>query len=184
MSTSTSTTGLELPLLHAAAVHGPFPDEAALCKAVYEGQADCLKRPTQRVAGQTRAPAGGFGLVEIVDAGLYDDRCAIVFQIADRLYVHDQPGLCSSIGHSSYMPEVREIAFRDLDGVGPQELVIIADVEIARDEVDDEPPRTTPPVPPLTMAIICGQRGGATPSCVAATTKAPEAFLATHRFRF
>jgi hypothetical protein len=68
--------------------------------------------------------------------------------------------------------------------VNPRELVIIADVEIVYDEVDDAPPRTTPPIPPLTMAIICGQRGGSTPSCVAATTKAPEDFISTHKFRF
>ena len=107
-----------------------------------------------------------------------------MFQIAGRLYVHDQPGLCLQIGHSVYLPTVRELAFRDLDGVSPRELVLIADVEIARDEVDDAPPRTTPPIPPLTLAISCGQRGGGTPSCVTVTTKAPEEFLATHSFSF
>jgi hypothetical protein len=177
-------TGADLPVLHGAVVHGPFPDEAALCQSVYEGQLACSKRSSQRVAGPTSATAGGFGRVEIVDAGGYDDRCAIAFQVADRLYVHDSPGLCLSTGHSHYMPTVREIAFRDLDGISPGELVIIADVEIAYDEVEDAPPRTTPPIPALTMAIICGQRGGGTPSCVSVTTKAPEEFLATHRFRF
>ena len=177
-------TESDLPVLHGAAVLGPFPDEAALCQTAYEGQAACLTRPSQHVAGPTSATADGFGRVEIVDAGLYDDRCAILFQIADRLYVHDRPGLCLSTGHSLYMPEVREIAFHDLDGVGPRELVIIADVEIVYDEVDDAPPREASPPRPLTMAIICGQRGGGTPSCMTVTTKAPEDFIATHRFRF
>lgn len=171
-------------MLHGAAVHGPFQDEAALCQTVYEGQAACLKRPSQRLAGPTSATTDGFGRVEIVDAGVYDDRCAILFEIAGRLYVHDRPGLCLSTGHSFYMPEVREIAFRDLDGVSPRELVIIADVEIGYDEVEGAPPRTTPPIPPLTMAVICGQRGGSTPSCVAVTTKTPEDFVSTHKFLF
>jgi hypothetical protein len=182
-STPKTPPGSDTPVLHGAAVHGPFPDEAALCQTVYAGQAACLKRPSEQVSGPTTVTADGFARVEILDAGLFDDRCAILFQIADRLYVHDQPGLCLSTGHSVYMPAVRDIEFRDLDGVSPRELVIVADVEIVYDE-DGAPPRTTPPIPPLTMAVICGQRGGGTPSCVAFTTKAPEDFLAAHRFSF
>src|SRR3982750_2028060 len=90
----------DLPVLHGAAVHGPFPDEAAICQAVYEGQPGCLKRPNERVVGPTSATSREFGRVEIVEAGVYDDRCALLFQIADRLYVHDQPALCWSQGHS------------------------------------------------------------------------------------
>lgn len=177
--------GVDLPVLHGAAVHGPFQDEAALCRAVYAGQADCLKRPSQQVAGPTSAAtAGGFAHVEIVDAGLDNDRCAIVFQIADRLYVQDHPGLCLHEGYSFYMPKVREIGFRDLDRMGTKELVIIADVEVGYDAADGAPPQTTAPVRPVAMAIVCGQRRGGTPSCVVATTNAPEDFVVTHNFRF
>ncbi len=88
-----------------------------------------------------------------------------------------------SQGHSVYVPTVRDLAFRDLDGMHPPDLVIVADVQIIIDETEGAPSGETPPIPPRTMAMFCGRRG-ASPSCVEVTTSNPEAFIASHGFRF
>ena len=177
-------TRIDKPVLHAAAIQGPFVDEAAVCRDIYSSGPGCLKRTSDLVQGPTTATATGFGRIEIVDAWLGDHRCAVLFDVAGRLYVHTGPSFCTSRGHTLYLPTVKELAFRDLDGVNPPDLMIVANVEIVRDEIEGAPVRDTQPLPPLTMAMFCGRRGGNTPSCVQVTTKDPEAFAVTHELAF
>lgn len=172
------------PVLHAALVQGPFPDEATICRTIYSGGPDCLRRTPDVARGPRITSANGFGRVEIVDAWVGDHRCAVLFEIAGRLYVHTAPAFCLSQGHTLYLPTVKELAVRDLDGVHPPDVAIITEVEIARDEVEGAPVRDEPPIPPRTIAMFCGRRGGSTPSCVEVTTSDPTAFAATHELAF